>query len=306
MVLIKEEAPEEWRPAVDQQGPGTFNIKEEEEELWSSPEGEQLSVKEEADATSFSFTAVLLKSEDDEEKPLFLHLHQVEDGDLPSSSADQMTAAADGEDCGAETSRNPDLNTQEDDSSSSETEVSEDGEEDDDDSLRLVNKKSVRMKKIVSCSKVQTRQKSFTCDDCGKGFTRKGDLNIHMRIHRGEKPFPCDLCEQRFRLNTHLKRHMRIHTGEKPFACEVCGQMFSQKTNLNTHKRMHTGEKPFPCEVCGQMFSRKTNLNTHMRTHTGEKPYTCQVCGQMFSQKASLNTHLRIHTRNKAAICSVP
>ncbi|XP_017277286.1 uncharacterized protein LOC108239215 isoform X2 [Kryptolebias marmoratus] len=134
--LIKEEAPEEWRPGVDQQDqqdPGTLHIKEE-EELWTSLDVEQLSVKEEADDTKFSCTADPLKSEDDEEKPLFLqlHQHQVEEGDLPtSSSADQMTAAAGGEVCGgAETIRNPDLSTHDDESSSSQTEVSEEGEDD--------------------------------------------------------------------------------------------------------------------------------------------------------------------------------
>ncbi|XP_037543730.1 uncharacterized protein LOC119420411, partial [Nematolebias whitei] len=102
-VLIKEEAPEEWSSGVDQKDPETLNVKEEEEELRTSLDVEQLSVKEETDDTRFSFTAVHLKSEDDEEKPLFseLHQHQVEDGDLPtSSSADQMKAATGGEDCG--------------------------------------------------------------------------------------------------------------------------------------------------------------------------------------------------------------
>ncbi|XP_037535842.1 F-actin-monooxygenase MICAL3-like [Nematolebias whitei] len=135
-LLIRADAPEEWKPDVDQQEPEHLHMKEEKEELWTRMEGEQLSVKEETDASWFSFTAVHVKTEDDEEKPLFSQLrhHQTEDRDVPtSSSADQMKVEADGEDCGgAETSRNPDLNPHGDASSSSETEVSEDDEEDED------------------------------------------------------------------------------------------------------------------------------------------------------------------------------
>ncbi|XP_037534443.1 uncharacterized protein LOC119411561 [Nematolebias whitei] len=112
MVLIKEEAPEVRMLGLDQQDPVTLNIKEEEVELWISQEGEQFCVKRETDNTGFAFTAVPLKCEEDEEKPLFLQLHQykVKEEDLPtSSSADQMKVATGGEDSGgAETTTNPD------------------------------------------------------------------------------------------------------------------------------------------------------------------------------------------------------
>ncbi|XP_037534444.1 uncharacterized protein LOC119411562 [Nematolebias whitei] len=138
MVLIKEEAPEVRMLGVDQQATETLNIKEEEEELWSSQEGEQFCVKKETDDTGFSFTAVHLKREEDEEKPQFLQLHQyqVKEEDLPtSSSADQMKPATGGEDYGgAETTRNPDLHTYGDDYSSSETEISEEEDVNDSDS----------------------------------------------------------------------------------------------------------------------------------------------------------------------------
>ncbi|KAK5621829.1 hypothetical protein CRENBAI_011416 [Crenichthys baileyi] len=131
---VKEEAPEEQSPDIDQLE--LLHIKEESERIWASQDGEQLNVKEETDDTRFPLTVVHMKSEEDEEKPLFSQLHQqqTEDRDLPSSSSgDKIKAEIKEEDCGTEgSSRNPDRNTHGGSSNYSETEDSEDDEEDDD------------------------------------------------------------------------------------------------------------------------------------------------------------------------------
>ncbi|XP_078101612.1 uncharacterized protein LOC144514324, partial [Sander vitreus] len=76
-IVIKEEQQEcsfsvdqqECSFSVDQPDPEPpQHIKEEQEELWSSQEGEQLQGLEEADITKFPFTLVPVKSEDDEEE----------------------------------------------------------------------------------------------------------------------------------------------------------------------------------------------------------------------------------------------
>uniref|UniRef100_A0A8C6MLL1 C2H2-type domain-containing protein n=1 Tax=Nothobranchius furzeri TaxID=105023 RepID=A0A8C6MLL1_NOTFU len=302
----------------------------------------------------FFSIAVTIKSEEDEEKPLFSQLHQqqIEDRDVQNStSADQMKAET-----GGETSRIPDLNPYDQTSYSSETEVSGDDEEDDDviqdselsnsgsseSDVKAVNKsfschecgkqflhkwslqKHVRvtshsemgspgclannksvttMQPLESCGKVLKKQKSFSCNDCGKIFSVKSRLNRHMSVHTGEKPFACELCDQRFSRKAHLHDHTRVHTGQKPFACELCEQRFSFKATLNRHLRVHTGQKPFVCKLCGQTFSSKPTLNSHMRVHTGQKPFACENCGQRFSYKANLNTHMRVHTGQKPFAC---
>ncbi|XP_078123152.1 uncharacterized protein LOC144528450 isoform X3 [Sander vitreus] len=64
-VIVDEEEQWECSSSVDQQEPEPPpNIKEEQEELWSSQEGEQLQGLEEADITKFPFTPVPVKSED--------------------------------------------------------------------------------------------------------------------------------------------------------------------------------------------------------------------------------------------------
>ncbi|XP_053190787.1 uncharacterized protein LOC128374541 [Scomber japonicus] len=78
--------------SLNQQDPDPPPMKEEQEEVWTSQEGEQLQGLEEDDTTKFTCTHFSVKSEDDKEKPQSSHLHQ--------TLTEQMETEADGEDCG--------------------------------------------------------------------------------------------------------------------------------------------------------------------------------------------------------------
>ncbi|KAM8729224.1 uncharacterized protein AB9X84_026547 isoform 1-T1 [Acanthopagrus schlegelii] len=327
LLVIKEEVSPEWSPRLDQKDPEPLHIKEEQEELWTSQEGEQLHGLEEADITRPSFTAFTVKSEDDEEKLQTSQFHQIQTEDSreaeppASSSATQIKAETDGEDSGGsepvrnqEPDRHTQLNTDEEGSDFSETEVSSDDwqeplsdsgpeteESDDNDDDECCGLK----KKVNTQTRDNSGGKSFGCDICGKRFTQQRNLKPHMRIHTGEKPFGCGECGKRFNQQSHLERHMRVHRGEKPFGCDVCGATFRLKKTLEKHMRVHTGEKPFGCGDCGRRFREQKRLKTHMRVHTGEKPFGCDICGKRFTLQGPLKTHMKIHTEEKPFSCDV-
>nr|XP_033465400.1 zinc finger protein 771-like [Epinephelus lanceolatus] len=292
LLVVKEEVPpeqQEWSSSVDQEDPEPPHIKEEQEELWISQEGEQLQELEEDDITKFTSTPVPVKSEDDEEKPQSSHLHQ--------RHTYHMLTEVDGEDCGGS---EPASNSDPDSHLHPETDDSDDWKEtrEPQSGLNSLENDEVPVSDLIVC------EKPFSCSECGKRFGCNGDLNRHIRSHTGEKPFDCSECGKRFGQKGQLRIHMRSHTGEKPFSCSECGKRFGHSGDLKIHMRFHTGEKPFSCSECGKRFGRSGHLKIHMTCHTGEKPFSCSECGKRFGCNGDLKRHMRSHTGEKPFSCS--
>uniref|UniRef100_A0A4X2K5S1 C2H2-type domain-containing protein n=1 Tax=Vombatus ursinus TaxID=29139 RepID=A0A4X2K5S1_VOMUR len=157
---------------------------------------------------------------------------------------------------------------------------------------------------LLKHHKIHAEEKTYACNDCGKGFSYCSSLSQHQKSHTGEKPYKCNECERAFCNCSALIQHQRIHTGEKPYECNECEKAFWHSANLTNYRRAHTGEKPYKCIQCGKFFGYCAAFIHHQRIHNGKKLYKCNECGKAFSQSANLTNHQRIHTRKKPCKCN--
>ncbi|KAK9882644.1 hypothetical protein WA026_022513 [Henosepilachna vigintioctopunctata] len=133
--------------------------------------------------------------------------------------------------------------------------------------------------------------KTFLCNLCGKKYSSKKYLEIHMNIHTRKITYNCDVCKKTFSHHNYLKIHMRIHSGEKPHCCHTCGKTFTQRAHLDGHMRTHTGARPYNCNYCNKSFALKGNLMVHLRIHTGQRPHHCSICNKEFFNLSNKKKH---------------
>ncbi|XP_049424963.1 zinc finger protein 391-like isoform X1 [Epinephelus fuscoguttatus] len=337
LLVVKEEVPpeqQEWSSSVDQEDPEPPHIKEEQEELWISQEGEQLQGLEEDDITKFTSTPVPVKSEDDEEKPQSSQLHQ--------RHTEQMETEAEGEDCGgAEPARNSDPDTHlqpENDDSDDWMEtrepqsdiqqllvelwISQEGEQlqglEEDDITKFTStpdpvKSEDDEEKPQSSQLYQRHTEQMETEaegeDCGGAEpARNSDLDTHLQPEADDSDDWTETREPQSGLNCLKNDEVPVSDlidCEKPFSCSKCGKKFGYNEDLKRHMRSHPGEKRFCCSECGKKYGRSQHLKVHMRTHTGEKPFSCSECGKKYGRNEHLKVHMRTHTGEKPFSCSV-
>ncbi|XP_073822479.1 uncharacterized protein [Musca autumnalis] len=116
--------------------------------------------------------------------------------------------------------------------------------------------------------RTHTGDKPFQCPHCDRKFRQWGDLKYHtVSIHSNMKNHQCEYCGKSFSRKYSLVVHVRIHTSERNYKCEFCTKSFRASTYLQNHRKIHTGEKPFECEVCGKKFRVSGDLRRHQRVH---------------------------------------
>ncbi|CAI6350542.1 unnamed protein product [Macrosiphum euphorbiae] len=77
----------------------------------------------------------------------------------------------------------------------------------------------------------------------------------------------CIYCGKVYSRKYGLKIHIRTHTGFKPLKCKYCFRPFGDPSNLNKHVRLHAeGDTPHKCDCCGKILVRKRDLDRHMKS----------------------------------------
>lgn len=171
--------------------------------------------------------------------------------------------------------------------------------------------------------KAGTRQ--WRCFECNKEFTKKNDLQRHLRIHSGFRPYMCSICDLKFTQKSTLNRHISaIHILDEKdkynFECYICEKKFNRKDHLESHivnchiKKIneHSLENPERkiCSTCGKSFSLFSYIKHHKAIHLvkegkelrikksrskvpSSSSNLCSVCGKSFEKRATYLQHMR-------------
>lgn len=145
-----------------------------------------------------------------------------------------------------------------------------------------------------------SNRKLYVCVTCGKRYTARSTLMMHMKTHNGEKPFACPYCPKTYTRALYLKVHSLVHSGQerlRPFLCNYinCDRSFSTKHSLLVHiAHAHSTERPHKCTICLKGFATASGLKDHRESHNSTELF-CDYCSKRFSNKRVLQKHLKVH-----------
>ncbi|CAG8537763.1 7211_t:CDS:1 [Cetraspora pellucida] len=104
----------------------------------------------------------------------------------------------------------------------------------------------------------------------------KNESESSLNVKNDKKQFPCPVCKRSFSRKFNMQSHLKTHDTDrvKPYACtyESCNLRFTRKHDLKRHiNGIHNEQKEFLCPHCNKNFSRKDAWKRHELTCSSEE-----------------------------------
>uniref|UniRef100_UPI00358E0EBD POZ-, AT hook-, and zinc finger-containing protein 1-like isoform X2 n=1 Tax=Myxine glutinosa TaxID=7769 RepID=UPI00358E0EBD len=141
------------------------------------------------------------------------------------------------------------------------------------------------------------KQRTHSCEDCGKFFRDIYHLKRHRLSHSDEKPFECPVCRQRFKRKDRMSYHIRTHIGSagKAYTCDWCNKGFSRPDHLTSHVRqVHLQDRPFTCQVGFPQAALGMRDTVNGNAGVAGGKYSCRECNATFLFKSHMKRHMRM------------
>ncbi|KAM8730391.1 uncharacterized protein AB9X84_000490 isoform 4-T4 [Acanthopagrus schlegelii] len=328
LLVNKEEVSSERSPSLDQEYPKPIHIKEEQEEFWTNQEGEQRHGDEGADIHRFPFTAVIVKTEDHEEKPETLQLYQSQtegntEAEPPaSSSTTQIKTETDDEDYGGcEPARNRDPVIHADFqqllviNKVASPEWSPKLDQEDADTVHIKEElwNSSEGEKLHGLEDANMSRFPFfavtvKCEDDGEK-PQSSQLHLSQVEENTEAEPPASSSTTQIKTETDREdcgrseparnrdqdSHSQPNTDEKASDCSGTGVGYNDWQEPLSNSGTETEDSDSSWE---EARAPGSDVNALVGCDTGKKHYSCFECGDGFQYKGSLQRHMLCHLGN--------
>ncbi|KAG7226349.1 hypothetical protein INR49_013760, partial [Caranx melampygus] len=150
-------------------------------------------------------------------------------------------------------------------------------------------------------STVDSDERPFKCQICGKSYRHSGSLINHKRSHQ-VGIYQCSVCRKSYPHLAALKSHLRLHKAQSSsFSLNAGGDWLSPEplTMDNQQGCFSSQEEDSTQAVLG--IDQKNGVD-HSNGALYHEQHTCHECGKAFKIQKQLLNHLRRHKENQAKI----
>lgn len=86
------------------------------------------------------------------------------------------------------------------------------------DDVTTTNSTTASSERVSAADRPRVEGGGYECPYCGRSYSRRYGLKIHVRTHTGYKPLQCSVCRRAFGDPSNLNKHVRLHAARTQLA----------------------------------------------------------------------------------------